>query len=774
MRGLLYITLCLLVFLAVKEGKAQVDSTNLELDKLTAKDVKNPRWKTLKVVSSSRFAQDLRDVTYNTLVITKEEIIENGYTTLVDVLKDLPGFKVSQPGSGLDGESFVSRGFYGNYYTKILINSIPIGPSVVGGMPIGAQLPIRQASRIEVIYGPAAAIYGSDALNGIINIITENRDKAVFADATISAGSMGFNNLNLTVGGKFGQGKQLINYNFWGGSTTMNDYNFIDPEADVWNPTFYDPSLGYLDSDYYTGWEDSAGFNELPSESRYLGADLSYRSFTLSYHYMYRYMHSAIGLNPLSAVYDFSNTFVGEDMNRLSLSYNKSLGRFTTTSNLSWLNYRMDPESNFVSVYNFHHAGPSFYYAASDDLIFDQSVSYKLSDRFGAIGGFNMQYSGNLPFTSYLDQPFDTEVYQSFSTDPISENYEPPGQPDPPGPGEPPPVIDEVMGPSGAELYPNPFVFQNYSIFGMMNYTASKFKAQFGARIDFNSEFENSINPRLALLYKVTEDQILRASVSIANKTPTSFYQWNSLRRQVVTGPDGDEVVFVPFRNNNLVNERLTTTELGLRSFFSENMQLNVAVYYNVNQDHISYAIDSRDPSNVILTADTVGYFSDTNGTSEMLGMETSFIWTDLVPAIQLSSEWSLSINSGTYSFPVGGGTIDDWPMQPGIQGKWRVTMRPTESLMVGVKAYYSGPWLARNAWSDQGLPEDELYNSGFLVFDLISRYKVNRYFDAFAKVRNLLDTEYAGIGATGSLYDLDYNPQLRRFVEMGLNFQFN
>ena len=44
----------------------------------------------------------------------------------------------------------------------------PVRPSVVGAMPIGSQLPIRQAERIEVIYGPAATIYGADAASGVI------------------------------------------------------------------------------------------------------------------------------------------------------------------------------------------------------------------------------------------------------------------------------------------------------------------------------------------------------------------------------------------------------------------------------------------------------------------------------------------------------------------------------------------------------------------------------------------------------------------------------
>ena len=71
----------------------------------------------------------------------------NGYLTLTDVLKRLPGIRVSQPGSALEGETFLMRGLLGNAYAKILINDLPIKPFLVSGMPIGAQLPIREAYR---------------------------------------------------------------------------------------------------------------------------------------------------------------------------------------------------------------------------------------------------------------------------------------------------------------------------------------------------------------------------------------------------------------------------------------------------------------------------------------------------------------------------------------------------------------------------------------------------------------------------------------------------
>jgi len=155
---------------------AQQDSLFLELDELGIDDLRGIQAKgqNQQMITGGRFLQNQDEIPFTTFVITKEEILDNGYTTLVDVMKSLPGIRVSQPGSGQDGETFMIRGLLGNSHMKILLNDSPIKPSIVKGMPIGAQLPIRQAERIEVIFGPAAVLYGADASAGVINIITKS------------------------------------------------------------------------------------------------------------------------------------------------------------------------------------------------------------------------------------------------------------------------------------------------------------------------------------------------------------------------------------------------------------------------------------------------------------------------------------------------------------------------------------------------------------------------------------------------------------------------
>ncbi len=88
---------------------AQSDSLNLDLSKLNWNDLKSTVDLSVgtKVISGSRSEQDIADLPFTVYVITGKEIRENGYLTLTDVLKRLPGIRVSQPGSAIHGETFL-------------------------------------------------------------------------------------------------------------------------------------------------------------------------------------------------------------------------------------------------------------------------------------------------------------------------------------------------------------------------------------------------------------------------------------------------------------------------------------------------------------------------------------------------------------------------------------------------------------------------------------------------------------------------------------------
>lgn len=132
--------------------------------------------KTIVVTSASGFEQNIADAPASISVITAEELQKKSYTDVIDAIKNMPGVSVQGGGNNKD----ISIRGMGSSYTKYLINGrqISAGRAVNGngtdGGKIGAYLPpIDMIERIEVVRGPMSSLYGSDAMGGVINIITK-------------------------------------------------------------------------------------------------------------------------------------------------------------------------------------------------------------------------------------------------------------------------------------------------------------------------------------------------------------------------------------------------------------------------------------------------------------------------------------------------------------------------------------------------------------------------------------------------------------------------
>lgn len=133
------------------------------------------------VVSASGFEQDLVDAPASISIITKEELEKKPIKDIGEAIGDIPGVDVTMNKTGT--YDFSIRGF-GSSYTLVLIDgkrqSVANGfyDNGFSGSESGYLPPLSMIERIEVIRGPASTLYGSDAVGGVINIITKkNPDK---------------------------------------------------------------------------------------------------------------------------------------------------------------------------------------------------------------------------------------------------------------------------------------------------------------------------------------------------------------------------------------------------------------------------------------------------------------------------------------------------------------------------------------------------------------------------------------------------------------------
>src|SRR3981081_2093016 len=124
------------------------------------------------IVSATRIETPISQVGSSVTVISDEEIERNQRRSLPDVLQTVPGLNIVQTGGPGGKTSVFIRGSNSNH-TKVLIDGIDANdPSQDGVFDFG-QVLTSDIAQVEVLRGPQSSLYGSDAIVGVINIVTK-------------------------------------------------------------------------------------------------------------------------------------------------------------------------------------------------------------------------------------------------------------------------------------------------------------------------------------------------------------------------------------------------------------------------------------------------------------------------------------------------------------------------------------------------------------------------------------------------------------------------
>jgi vitamin B12 transporter len=132
-----------------------------------------------QVVTATRIPSPVESVAAGVTVIDRQTIETHGYNTLNDALANVPGLHVSQSGGPGGQTSIFIRGTEGRH-VLVLRDGMPINDAadVNGAYTLFSGDTLADVERIEVIRGPMAALYGSGAVGGVINIISRRGSEA--------------------------------------------------------------------------------------------------------------------------------------------------------------------------------------------------------------------------------------------------------------------------------------------------------------------------------------------------------------------------------------------------------------------------------------------------------------------------------------------------------------------------------------------------------------------------------------------------------------------
>ncbi len=144
-------------------------------------------------------------------VISRQQLQQSGQRTVLNVLRPVPGLKIVQSGGPGQTTSAFMRGANSNH-TKVLLDGMPINDPTANRTFDFSNLTLDNVERIEVLRGPQSTLYGSDAIGGVINIITRRGDGPARGTFSSYAGSFDTWNTSASISG----GDDVFYYSFAG------------------------------------------------------------------------------------------------------------------------------------------------------------------------------------------------------------------------------------------------------------------------------------------------------------------------------------------------------------------------------------------------------------------------------------------------------------------------------------------------------------------------------------------------------------------------------
>ncbi|MFO0097734.1 MAG: TonB-dependent receptor plug domain-containing protein [Aphanizomenon sp.] len=180
------------------------------------------------VFSPFRQEGTVKDSTRPIYVITGEEMEAQGARTVREAIKFLPGIlgdgTVGTEVNALSGQ--LIRGS-NTGQVLILLDGRPINNAGSGGFDL-SEFTTNNIQRIEVLPGGGSTLYGSDAIGGVINIITRRPTEKITTEAKVNIGAYGLNQQSIQNSGKKGDISWVVGYNR---TQAENNYPFSIPEA---------------------------------------------------------------------------------------------------------------------------------------------------------------------------------------------------------------------------------------------------------------------------------------------------------------------------------------------------------------------------------------------------------------------------------------------------------------------------------------------------------------------------------------------------------------
>lgn len=178
-------------------------------------------------ITANRRLQNINQSLAPTTIINRESIKKSQATKIIEVLRQVPGLTIQNSGGAGKATSIHLRGTNSSH-VLVLIDGIKVGSATLGSVAF-QDIPLENIERIEVVRGPRSALYGSEAIGGVIQIFTRKGKMGFHPQVSISAGSHKLKKLVVNLSGamKAGTGKGWYNLNAGSEKTDGFDSRYL-------------------------------------------------------------------------------------------------------------------------------------------------------------------------------------------------------------------------------------------------------------------------------------------------------------------------------------------------------------------------------------------------------------------------------------------------------------------------------------------------------------------------------------------------------------------
>jgi len=409
-----------------------------ELDNLLA--LKFEELSDVKIISASKRLQRISEVPAVVKVITADDIKHNQYFTLEDALADLPGFQFRNI-IGFNSYVFQRGVPNQNNLTLLLVDGIQINELNSGGFYGGGQFNLDNVERIEVVYGPASVLYGTNAISGVINIITKSAKDQSGIETSLLFGS--FNTFNANI-----------------------SYGYYDEETD-----FGIRASGMFKSSHKADLAGLEGDNNWSDEMENFEDDYSfdskieYKNFSFGFNFQNKRSSRTTLYKSIGTNYIDKNTLWNIWFLNSYLKYYHNINENTNLFTQFYYRNSTVADNTIAYVIDTAQVG---YYRPNNLIGLESIISYSPNSDFNLIGGILFEYET-------LSDEFATSISSSADIKPA-----PPGDP----------------SQQSNHLY-SIYIQAQYAII-------ENLKIIGGARNDFSSVYDNVFTPSLGIIHKTS------------------------------------------------------------------------------------------------------------------------------------------------------------------------------------------------------------------------------------------------------------------------------